>query len=162
MIDAVQESFPSTWTPLAESLYETARYVAQINSTYVPRSYVFPIAFSGGISNGVALAANGVGSLGNGGSVGTPEHKVLTGSETCPAGYITNACGRDPFFLGTNHTPPWVGTSQPVNCCKTFVIIFTDGEPTQDLNIPAGIQRLCECGLMASIASVRNATIHAP
>ena len=67
MIDAVQESFPSTWTPLAESLYETARYVAQINSTYVPASYVFPIAFSGGISNGVALAANGTGSLGNGG-----------------------------------------------------------------------------------------------
>ncbi len=142
MIDAVQESFPSTWTPLAESLYETARYVAQINSTYVPGSYVFPIAFSGGISNGVALAANGVGSLGvdTGSGTDTPEEKVLTGSETCPAGYITNACGRDPYFFGSNHTPPWVGTSQPVNCCKTFVIIFTDGEPTQDLNIPAGMQ----------------------
>ena len=35
MVDAVQESFPSTWTPLSESLYETARYIAQINSTYV-------------------------------------------------------------------------------------------------------------------------------
>ena len=142
MIDAVQESFPSTWTPLAESLYETARYVAQINSTYVPGSYVYPIAFSGGISNGVALASSGVGSLGvdTGSGTDTPEHTVLTGSETCPAGYITGACGRDPFFLGTNHTPPWVGTSQPVNCCKTFVIIFTDGAPTQDLNIPAGIQ----------------------
>ena len=160
MIDAVQESFPSTWTPLSESLYETARYVAQINSTYVPGSYVFPIAFSGGISNGVALAANGTGSLGNGGG-GTAEIKVLTGSETCPTGYITNACGRDPYFHGSNHTPPWVGTSQPVNCCKTFVIIFTDGEPTQDLNIPAGIQNYA--GAVSGTPCVGgNATIHAP
>ena len=160
MLDAVGESFPSTWTPLAESLYETARYVAQINSTYVPASYVFPIAFSGGISNGVALAANGTGSLGNGGG-GTAEIKVLTGSETCPSGYIANACGRDPYFFGTNHTPPWVGTSQPVNCCKTFVIIFTDGEPTQDLNIPAGIQTYASA--VSGIPCVGgNATIHAP
>jgi type IV pilus assembly protein PilY1 len=163
MIDAVQESFPSTWTPLAESLYETARYVAQINSTYVPGSYVFPIAFSGGISNGVALAANGVGSLGvdTGAGVDTPEHTVLTGSETCPAGYITGACGRDPYFFGTNHTPPWVGTSQPVNCCKTFVLIFTDGEPTQDLNIPAGMQNYASAvsGMPCIGGSL---TIHAP
>jgi type IV pilus assembly protein PilY1 len=160
MIDAVQESFPSTWTPLAESLYETARYVAQINSTYVPGSYVFPIAFSGGISNGVALAANGTGSLGNGGG-GTPEIKVLTGTENCPAGYIANACGRDPYFFGTDHTPPWVGTSQPVNCCKTFVIIFTDGEPTQDSNIPAGIQTYASA--ISGMPCVGgNATIHAP
>jgi type IV pilus assembly protein PilY1 len=160
MIDAVQESFPSTWTPLAESLYETARYVAQINSTYVPGSYVFPIAFSGGISNGVALAANGTGSLGNGGG-GTPEIKVLTGTETCPAGYILNACGRDPYFFGTDHTPPWVGTSQPVNCCKTFVIIFTDGEPTQDQNIPAAIQDYA--GTVSGMPCTGgSATIHAP
>jgi type IV pilus assembly protein PilY1 len=160
MIDAVQESFPSTWTPLSESLYETARYVAQINSTYVPASYVFPIAFSGGISNGVALAANGTGSLGSGGG-GTAEIKVLTGSETCPASYITNACGRDPYFFGTNHTPPWVGTSQPVNCCKTFVIIFTDGEPTQDVNIPAGIQNYASA-VSGTPCVGGNATIHAP
>ena len=160
MIDAVQESFPSTWTPLAESLYETARYVAQINSTYVPGSYVFPIAFSGGISNGVALAANGVGSLGNGGG-GTAEITVLTGTETCTAGYITKACGRDPYFHGTNHTPPWVGTSQPVNCCKTFVLIFTDGEPTQDLNIPAGIQTYASA-ISGTPCVGGSAVIHAP
>ena len=142
MVDAVQESFPSTWTPLAESLYETVRYVAQINSTYVPASYVYPIAFSGGISNGVALAANGVGSLGvdTGSGVDTPELTVLTGSETCPAGYITNACGRDPYFFGSDHTPAWATTSTQVRCCKTFVILVTDGAPTQDTNIPAGIQ----------------------
>ena len=136
MVDAVQESFPSTWTPLAESLYETARYIAQINSTYVPGSYVYPIAFAGGISNGVAFGASGVG------SIGASEISALTGAETCPAGagYITNACGRDPYFFGSNHTPAWATTPTQVRCCKTFVILVTDGEPTQDTNIPAGIQ----------------------
>ena len=173
ILDAIGESFPATWTPLAESLYETARYVAQINSTYVLGSYVFPIAFSGGISNGVALAMNGIGSLGNGGG-GTPEHKVLTGSETCPAGYIADACGRDPYFFGTNHTPPWVGTSQPVNCCKTFVLIVTDGEPTQDRNIPGASTAtgVCTssstslCDYASAVSGMPcvggNATIHAP
>ena len=61
MVDAVQESFPSTWTPLAESLYEAVRYVAQINSANTSGSYVYPIAFSGGNSNGVNFQANGVG-----------------------------------------------------------------------------------------------------
>ena len=136
MVDAVGESFPSTWTPLSESLYETARYIAQINSTYLAGSYVFPIAFAGGISNGVPFATAGVG------SIGAPEISALTGAETCTAGagYITNACGRDPYFFGSNHTPAWATTSTQVRCCKTFVIIVTDGEPTQDTNIPAGIQ----------------------
>jgi len=136
MVDAVGESFPSTWTPLSESLYETARYIAQINSTYVPGSYVYPIAFAGGISNGVNFGTAGVG------SIGAPEITALTGSETCTAGagYITNACGRDPYFFGSNHTPAWASTSTQVRCCKTFVIIVTDGEPTQDTNIPAGMQ----------------------
>jgi type IV pilus assembly protein PilY1 len=134
MIDSVDESSPATWTPLAESLYDAVRYIAQINSAYYPTSYVYPIAFSGAGSSGVNFATSGIG------SIGTSEVTVLSGSETCPAGYIGNACGRDPFFYGTNHTPAWVGTSQPVNCCKTFVIVFTDGEPTQDQGIPAALQ----------------------
>jgi type IV pilus assembly protein PilY1 len=155
MVDAVQESFPSTWTPLSESLYETIRYVAQINSTYVPGSYVFPIAFSGGISNGVAFATNGVG------SIGASEISALTGTETCPAGYIANACGRDPFFFGSNHTPPWASTSTQVTCCKTFVILVTDGAPTQDTNIPAGLQDYAH-GQHGQHCIGGNTTIHAP
>jgi type IV pilus assembly protein PilY1 len=157
MVDAVQESFPSTWTPLAESLYETARYIAQINSTYVPGSYVYPIAFSGGISNGVAFGANGVG------SIGAPEITALTGSETCTAGagYIANACGRDPYFFGSNHTPPWATTSTQVRCCKTFVILVTDGEPTQDTNIPVAGQDYAH-GQHGLHCIGANATIHAP
>ncbi|MCP9438721.1 MAG: PilC/PilY family type IV pilus protein [Nitrospira sp.] len=130
MVDAVEESYPATWTPLAESLYDVARYVAQINSAYYPGTYVYPIAYSPGVSFG----ATGQG------SVGPSEVTVLTGSEACPAGYIANACGRDPFFYGSNHTPAWASTSTKVPCCKTFVIVFTDGEPTQDLNIPSSLQ----------------------
>lgn len=132
MIDSVDESSPATWTPLAESLYDAVRYVAQLNSNYYPASYVYPIAFSG--SGGVNFATSGVG------SIGTSEVSSLSGSETCPAGYISNACGRDPYFFGSNHTPAWASTSQQVVCCKTFVIVFTDGEPTQDLNVPASLQ----------------------
>jgi|CXWL01.1.fsa_nt_gi type IV pilus assembly protein PilY1 len=157
MVDAVQESFPSTWTPLAESLYETARYVAQINSTYLAGSYVYPIAFAGGVSNGVNFATAGVG------SVGASEITALTGAETCTvgAGYIANACGRDPYFFGSNHTPAWATTSTQVRCCKTFVILVTDGEPTQDTNIPAGVQDYAH-GQHGLHCIGGNATIHAP
>ena len=134
MIDSVDEAFPDTWTPLAETLYDAVRYIAQINSAYYPTSYVYPIAFSDTRSKGVAYKASGIGSLGG------SEDTALTGSETCPAGYITSACGRDPYFFGSHHTPAWASTSQVVNCCKTFVVIFTDGEPTQDQNIPAALQ----------------------
>lgn len=134
ILDALSESSPSTWTPLSESLYEASRYIAQINSTYLTTAYVYPIAYSGGSSNGVAFATTGVG------SIGPSEITALTGTETCPAGYITNACGRDPYFFGSNHTPPWASTSAQVSCCKTFVLLVTDGEPTQDTNIPAGLQ----------------------
>lgn len=154
MVDAVQESFPSTWTPLSESLYETTRYVAQINSTYLSGSYVYPIAYSGGNSNGVAFATNGVG------SIGTSEISALSAGETCPSGYITTACGRDPYFFGSNHTPPWASTSTQVNCCKTFVIIVTDGEPTQDTNIPTGLQDYAH-GKHGLHCTGGNSTIHA-
>ncbi len=155
MIDAVQESFPSTWTPLSESLYETTRYVAQINSTYLAGSYVYPISFSGGVSNGVAFQATGTGSIGG------SEISALTGAEVCPPGYVSNACGRDPFFFGSNHTPAWATTPTVVPCCKTFVILVTDGEPTQDTNIPTGLRDYAH-GQHGLHCTGGNATIHAP
>ncbi len=135
MVDAVDETFPATWTPLAESLYEVARYVAQINSAFYPNQYVYPIAFSGGNSNGVSFGSSGTGGIGG------AEVSALTTPEVCPAGYITNACGRDPFFYGSNHTPAWASTSTQVRCCKTFVMVFTDGTPTQDTGVPASINQ---------------------
>ncbi|MBK9307373.1 MAG: hypothetical protein IPM58_09885 [Nitrospira sp.] len=135
MVDAVDEAFPATWTPLGESLYEVARYVAQVNSAYYPTQYVYPIAFSGGTSNGVSFGSSGVGGIGG------AEVSALTGAEVCPPGYINNACGRDPFFYGSNHTPAWASSSTQVRCCKTFVMIFTDGEPTLDQGVPNSINQ---------------------
>ena len=155
ILDGIGESFPATWTPLSESLYEATRYVAQINSTFLSTAYVYPIAYSGGNSNGVAFGATGVG------SVGGAEITALTSPETCPAGYITNACGRDPYFFGSNHTPAWASTSTQVSCCKTFVILVTDGEPTQDTNIPAGLQDYAH-GQHGIHCVGGNSTVHAP
>ncbi|HEX9741353.1 MAG TPA: hypothetical protein VGA17_01015, partial [Nitrospiraceae bacterium] len=126
MIDGIDEAFPTTWTPLAESLYDAIRYVAQINSASHPTSYNHPIAFSGGDSDGVAFQSSGVGGIGG------AEISALTGSEACPTGYISSACGRDPYFFGSNHTPAWASPSSQVSCCQTFLIVFTDGEPTMD------------------------------
>ena len=87
----------------------------------------------------------------------------MTGAETCTpgAGYITNACGRDPYFFGSNHTPAWATTSTQVRCCKTFVILVTDGEPTQDTNIPAGNRDYAH-GQHGLHCINGNGTIHAP
>nr|MBI3612223.1 hypothetical protein [Nitrospirota bacterium] len=44
------------------------------------------------------------------------------------------------YFYGSNHTPKWASTSSLVKCCKTFIMILTDGEPTQDTNIPSTLK----------------------
>ena len=153
LIAAVEGSFPATNTPLGESLYEGIRYIAQLNSAFFPNQYVYPIAFSS--SGGAGFGNAGAGSL------GTQEITALTGTETCPSGYITNACGRDPFFFGSNHTPPWASPSQVVACCKTFIIIFTDGEPTQDFSVPAALLDYAH-GSHGLHCTGGSATIHAP
>jgi type IV pilus assembly protein PilY1 len=89
LITAIEATTPSTWTPLAESLYEAARYFAQIRPFYYNSDYPYT---------------------------------------------VTN---RDPYYFTS---PKWAGTAQYVSCCKSFVIIFTDGEPTQDLAIPSALQ----------------------
>ena len=43
----------------------------------------------------------------------------------------------DPFYYTS---PTWSATSQYVTCCKNFVILFTDGQPTQDSNVPNSIK----------------------
>lgn len=163
LIAAVESSFPATNTPLGESLYEGIRYIAQVNSAFFPSSYVYPIAFSGAGSNGANFGNAGAGSM------GPAEIDVLTGSETCPSGYIASACGRDPYFFGSDHTPPWASPSAVVTCCRTFIIVFTDGEPTQDLTSHASLQDYAHADSPATTGNVHgrhctggNATIHAP
>ena len=132
MIAAVQQTTPATNTPLAETLYTGLRYVAQLPQPYGTTTYLYPLSSSPGPS--FPAATNTAGSLGPTEIIG------LSGTETCPAGYITNACGRDPYFFGSNPVPAWASPSQQVTCCRTFIMILTDGEPTTDTNIPAVLQ----------------------
>ncbi|MGH7261257.1 MAG: pilus assembly protein, partial [Nitrospiraceae bacterium] len=134
MVNAIDASHNQGNTPMAETLYEAGRYYAQIGSAFHTGFYVYPDSYS----PGVGLASTGPGSLGTG------ELSALTGSETCPAGYISNACGRDPYFLGSNHTPMWASPSAQAPCCESFVIIFTDGDSQQDTLIPAALQDLAD------------------
>jgi type IV pilus assembly protein PilY1 len=87
-ITNIDTAVPSTWTPLAESLYEATRYYAQIAPFYDAANY-------------------------------------------------TVSLPNDPYYF---LSPKWASTSAYVDCCKSYVILFTDGEPTQDLNIPAALQ----------------------
>ncbi len=42
----------------------------------------------------------------------------------------------DPFWFTTD----WITPAQYVPCCKSFVLLITDGEPTADTNIPVALQ----------------------
>lgn len=89
MVNGIESATPETWTPLAESMYEASRYIAQIPPEY----------------------AN--------------------------SNYSDNVQNKDPYYFTS---PDWASTAQYVACCDTFVILFTDGESTEDQNIPAALQ----------------------
>ena len=130
MIKGIEDTFNEGNTPMAETFYEATRYIGQMGSSFTT-SYVYPIAFSPGVS----LAVNGEGGMGLG------EVKDLTGTEACPTGmgYVTDACGRDPFFFGSAHSPAWASPSALIPCCQTFIVVFTDGDSQQDQTIPASL-----------------------
>jgi type IV pilus assembly protein PilY1 len=134
MVAGVEQSLPATGTPLAETLYTGIRYIAQLPQPYTTTSYLYPIAFSS--SGGPAFQPGSS----QQGSLGPSEQGVLAAGETCPAGYIANACGRDPYFFGSSPAPGWASASMQVPCCKTFIMFLTDGEANIDDNIPAALQ----------------------
>ncbi|HEX7124976.1 MAG TPA: PilC/PilY family type IV pilus protein [Thermodesulfobacteriota bacterium] len=98
MVNAIENTIASTWTPLAESLYEASRYFAQVPPAY----------------------AN--------------------------SDYQTNT-SNDPYYF---QQPDWIPSSQYVPCCKSFVILFTDGQPTKDQNIPSAIRNYAVTALNQS------------
>ncbi len=51
--------------------------------------------------------------------------------------YTYTVSTEDPYYFVS---PRWAGTDQTAPCCQSFAIIFTDGESTQDGNIPSGLQ----------------------
>lgn len=89
MVNAIENTTASTWTPLAEALYEAVRYYAQVPPAYANSDYSY------------------------------------------------NSTNRDPYYFTQ---PGWASTSQYVNCCKSYIIIFTDGQPTKDLNLPPDLK----------------------
>ena len=91
MINAIENTDASTYTPLAESLYEATRYFAQVVPAFAASDYTY------------------------------------------------NVTSKDPFYF---KSPDWSSNSpgEYVTCCKSFVMIFTDGEPTEDTNVPASLQ----------------------
>ncbi len=127
ILDAVDESIQLRGTPAVESLYEAIRYYAQLGE-YDSTAF-HTLAYS----PAVALGANGTGSLGSG------EITVLTGGEACPGGYIASACGRDPMFFGSDHTPPWAVPSAAIPCCENYIILLTDGAPNNQTALPLSL-----------------------
>lgn len=50
--------------------------------------------------------------------------------------FSSNVQNKDPYYF----TSTWANPARYVQCCKSFIIVFTDGQPTQDLNIPTSLQ----------------------
>lgn len=91
MVNAIENTNASTYTPLAESLYEATRYFAQVVPAFAASDYSY------------------------------------------------NVTSKDPYYF---KSPDWSNNSpgEYVSCCKSFIMIFTDGEPTQDTNVPASLR----------------------
>lgn len=90
MVTGIEDTRPSTWTPLAETLWTAIGYFAQMDVTgdNGPRYF----------------------------NPNSQSYRV--GADADPYNYGT---GGQPYYI-------W--------CAKAFVIMITDGEPTQDRNIP--------------------------
>jgi len=102
IVNGIDRIVPTTWTPLAESLYEAARYFAQI-----------PPAFN-------------------------------TGTESFSVGLASD---------------PYRQNNEWVKCCQSFVLLFTDGQPTKDLTIPESLQDIPHTGMAHEMAE-HNKTRH--
>ncbi|MGH7166673.1 MAG: pilus assembly protein [Nitrospiraceae bacterium] len=125
MVRAVDEAYFESGTPTNEATYQAIRYLAQLPpAAYSGARYVY------GYSPAGALGTTGSGALGTG------EQSVLSGSETCPAEYLSPTCGRDPYFYGSNPSPGWASPSAQVPCCQANVILFTDGEADSSSSVP--------------------------
>ncbi len=106
MIESITNMDPSSYTPLAETLYEVTRYFRQETTdsggtTYSNSDYI----------RGCAGA--------------------LDGNDACGVGAAANS--KDPYYF--DFTDPGIPDGY-VPCAKSFVLYLTDGESTEDQNIP--------------------------
>ena len=109
MVNAIENTDATTYTPLSEALYEATRYFAQVTPAFAASDYP------------------------------------------------SNVTSRDPYYF---KYPDWSSTSpgEYVSCCKSFVMIFTDGEPTQDTNVPASLQDYAHAHHAAHCTSTTTTT----
>ncbi len=96
MVNGIEGLVATSWTPLAESTYEAARYFAQI-----------------------------------------PPYYETTDFSVNP--------NYDPYCFGDLAPSSGAGCrnatqGQWVPCCKSFIMLFTDGQPTRDTSIPSVLQ----------------------
>jgi type IV pilus assembly protein PilY1 len=146
MVGGIERSFPATSTPLAQTLYAGIRYIAQLSQPFGQTNYDYPIAFanSGGPAWGTAQTNGGIGAGEQQGLL--PGEDCTRSDPTSPPynpAYIgtdsTNCtAGRDPYFFAAAQN--WVNKSAQIACCRTFILILTDGEPTADQQIPPTLQ----------------------
>ncbi|MEE8062231.1 MAG: PilC/PilY family type IV pilus protein, partial [Gemmatimonadales bacterium] len=57
------------------------------------------------------------------------------------ADYTYTVTAQDPYYFVA---PKWAGTAQYAPCCNSYAIVFTDGESTEDKNIPSGLQDVAD------------------
>lgn len=71
--------------------------------------------------------------------------------------YSYTVTSRDPYYF---KSPDWSSTppGNYVTCCKSFVMIFTDGEPTQDVSVPASLQDYAHAHHAAHCTSTTTTT----
>ncbi len=91
MITSIHNMTPSSWTPLAETLYEMVRFFRQDSPYY----------------------------------------------SNAPADYQTGL-NYDPYYF--DYPASSSNSDQYVPCAKSFILFLTDGESTQDTNIPTSIK----------------------
>jgi type IV pilus assembly protein PilY1 len=93
MVNAIENTDASTWTPLAESLYEATRYFAQVQPAFNNSDYSYTVT------------------------------------------------SKDPYYF---RSPDWSANNpgEYIHCCKSFIMIFTDGASTQDTNVPSSLRDL--------------------
>ena len=99
LVNAIEGMVATSWTPLAESTYEAARYFAQIPPTP---------------------------------DTGTANYMVSVNNDAYCYADLNPPAGETGCKTATQGR--WVP------CCKSFVILFTDGQPTQDRAIPTALQ----------------------
>ncbi|MGH7166381.1 MAG: pilus assembly protein [Nitrospiraceae bacterium] len=128
MIRASDNFFHLGGTPTMEALYQALRYLMQLPPAFtsVGGDFVY------GYSPAGALGASTTGAMGAG------ELSVLSGSETCPAEYLSPTCGRDPYVYGSA-APAWASPTAQMPCCKATVILMTDDDPDGSSGMPAAL-----------------------